>query len=200
MNGKRIAIVILGAALVAGVVLLFKSRKPAESTTPVAQQAPPPQGQPYQPPPKPILPVATDGGAPRLLSVPPGTTIATPLGDPNPPIPVAPRGERIIRDHRGQNDPPPVLKVTPQGITAAGAAIKPAVASCLNGPVTLQFTLTMSGGRAQVQDPKLMNAAQQPEAQACVEKALAKLSWNTPDPDGSTPVTMPLISSSNSKN
>ena len=201
MNGRRIVIALLGAALVAGAVLLWTSRKPAEPTAPVAAtETPQPQAAPDRSMPRPIMPVATDGGAPKLLSVVPGATVATPLGDPNPPIPAVPRGERIIRDHRGLNEPPPVIKVTPQGISAAGAAIKPAVASCLKGPVTLQFTLTMSGGRAQVQDPKLMNAAQQPDAQACVEKALSSLTWNTPDPDGSTPVTLPLISSSNSKN
>ena len=201
MTGKRIAIALSGAALaVAVALLLLQARKPQEPSA-VSAQPSAPEVTPDRSVPKPIQPVQpTPGQIAPQQALPPGTTVATPGGDPELPIQPAPRGQRIIRDHRGLNEPPPQLKVTPQGMTAAGAAIKPAVASCLSGPVTLQFTLSMSGGRAQVQEPKLMNASAQPDVQACVEKALAKLTWNTPDPDGSTPVTMPLTSSSSSKN
>jgi hypothetical protein len=202
MNGKRIAIGLLGVALAIGAGLLaWQARKPLPQTEAAETPAQPqPSGAPDRStPPRPIMP-SPQVETPKPVVVPPGTTIATPFGDPNRGIPAAPRGQRIIRDHRGLGEIPPQPKVTPQGWTAAGAAIQPAIASCLKGPVTLQFTLSMSGGRAQVQEPKLMNAAQQPDTQACIEKALANLTWNTPDPDGSTPVTMPLISSSNSKN
>ena len=201
MNGKRIGIGLLGVALAIGVGLLaWQARKPEPQTTAVEPAQPQPTPEPSTPP-RPIMPAPSPQTAPPLAqTVPPGTTIATPGGDPDRAIQPAPRAERIIRDHRGLGETPPPLKVTPQGMTAAGAAIQPAIASCLKGPATLQFTLTMSGGRAQVQEPHLMNAAQQPETQACIEKALAKLTWNTPDPDGTTPVTMPLTSSSNSRN
>jgi hypothetical protein len=201
MNGKRIAIGLLAVALAIGAGLLaWQARKPqpvAATETPAPAE---PQAAPDRSVPKAIQPVAPAPAPVKPVVLPPGTTVATPGGDPEQPIQPAPRGQRIIRDHRGLGETPPPRKVTPQGWTAAGAAIQPAIASCLKGPVTLQFTLTMSGGRAQVQEPKLMNAAQQPDAQACIEKALANLTWNTPDPDGSTPVTMPLTSSSSSRN
>jgi len=204
MSRSRLIVLLLAPALVAAVLfLLLKERR---QPSPVRAQPSVPETQPPAPvaqntPAKAITPVPAPAQAQPVV-LPPGTTVATPGGrDPNGPIPAAPRDQRVIRDHRNEvGYVPPVPKVTSEGVQAASAAIRPAVASCLSGPTTLQFTVTMSGGRAQAQDPKLMDADRKPEDQACVAKALAGLSWNTPDKDGTSAMTIPLISSSSSKN
>ena len=202
MNRSRLVLLLLAPALVAAAIfLLMKEKQPSavrsQPSAPEAEKAPVAESTP----PKPITPTPVPSQAQPVV-LPPGTTVATPGGrDPNGPIPAAPRDQRVIRDHRnevGYVPPPP--KVTSEGVQAASAAIRPAVASCLSGPTTVQFTVTMSGGRAQAQDAKLMDADRKPEDQACVAKALNGLSWNTPDKDGTSAMTIPLISSSSSKN
>jgi hypothetical protein len=197
---RALIIIVLGGALAAGYVLLIAGRR-GEAPQPPAGEAtqPPPLPQRIAtPPPAPIQAPAGAPGAAPPAPLAPNTTVAVPGGDPNGAIPAAPRDQRIYRDHRNTGETPPPIKVTPQGMSAAGAAIRPAVASCLSGPETLQFVLTMSGGRAQAREPRLMNADRQPDAQACIEKALAQLSWATPDKDGSTPVMLPILATSSS--
>jgi hypothetical protein len=205
MNRSRLVLLLLSSALVvAAILLLMKERKPPSAVSSQTSAAEPEQAPVAQTTPaKPITPVTPAPAQAQPLVVPPGTTIAMPGGrDPNAPIPAAPRDQRIVRVHRSGEDGyvPPPKKITNEGMNAANAAIRPAIASCLSSASTVQFTLTMSGGRAKIQDPKLMDADRRPEDQACVAKALSGLTWNTPDPDGTTQVTMPLTSSSSSKN
>jgi hypothetical protein len=203
MTRSRLVLLLLAPALViAAIVLLMKEKQPsAVGAPPNAAQPETTSGTPTTSPARPIAP-AQPSKAPETAPVlPPGVTVARPGGDPNAPIPAAPPDQRVIRDHRKDpNYVPPPIKITADGMNAATAAIRPAVASCLSSATTVQFTLTMSGGRAQIADPRLMDADRKPEDQACVAKALSGLSWSTPDKDGSTQVTMPLTSSSSSKN
>jgi len=198
----------LGVALLVTLALVFSEllHRHAEKVAPASQgpllqpQPQPPPAPPTIEPPRPTAKASPPPSPTESPRLPPNTTVARPGGptDPDAPIRAAPLGQRVVRDHRETHEPRPAIKVTPQGMTAARTAIGAAVASCLAGPETLQFVLQMRGGRAQAQSPRLVSADRQPEAQACVEKALAELAWNTPDPDGSTPVTMPIFGATSS--
>src|SRR5262245_58290629 len=132
MNKKRILLALLSAAVGVGELLILgEIHRPQPASTVTSTTEAEPQAAPDRSVPKAIQPVEPQQVPVAPSPIPPGTTVATPGGDPDQPIQPAPRGARIIRDHRGLNEIPPTRKVTPQGINAASAAIGPAVASCL---------------------------------------------------------------------
>ncbi|HJZ86636.1 MAG TPA: hypothetical protein VKN99_15770 [Polyangia bacterium] len=213
---KRIALLVMAIALaLAAVTLLWQERRartaPAGAQTaagaqvaPAAPtaQAPAPSPTPAAPP---IAPPAAQTPVRKLLGpsgpIPAGSAIATPPGqEPRTPdgeeiIRPAPPDQRTVRDHRGEPTVAPKRSFSSKGIDAAMAALRPAVAPCApaSSRVTLTFTLVSSGGSAQARDVHIVGAQLDAQAQTCVDKALAALSWPTPDGDGSDLVTMPLV-------
>src|SRR5690349_14767535 len=103
MNSRRLIVAVLGLALVVGVVLIVRELRKSQADSTVTKAQPPADssGIPDHSVPKPIQPVAPPQAKVAPLNLPPGTTVARPGGDPEQPIPPAPRGERILRDHRG---------------------------------------------------------------------------------------------------
>src|SRR5262245_36149246 len=192
-----------GLLLLAAVVaILLQMRAPRSGaiSQPAAPPVAPPVAEPAPPPPAASPPIRPAEPAARAVLGPPqatpaGTIVARPPAAGDRPIVRPPLGERIVRDHRGE----PVQEVprrsfSPAGLSAAVAALTAAVATCAPSArsVSLGFTLVSAGGRAQARDPYVRGANGDPDAQQCIEQALAALSWPTPDGDSEDPITLPL--------
>jgi len=196
----------VGGVLLLGAVvalLLQERRSPDASPSqpaPVAQEppsrpaaAPPspaaPPIRPAEPAQRTVIPSAPPAPAGSIIARPPGA------GDGQPLIRPAPLAQRTVRDHSGESfSEAPRRSFSPEGLSTAITALKAAVAPCApSAPaVSLGFTLVSANGRAQARNPRVRGANRDPDAQKCVEQALAELSWTTPDGDGEDPVTLAL--------